>query len=74
MDFLRDRIVFPAGFVKAAEDQWVPLDPELREALEGLPRHGRKVFRFVEARSGKPVGDIAVSHRVTEIAPPPASS
>jgi len=68
VDFLRDRIVFPAGFVKAAEDQWVPLDPELREALEALPRTGRKVFRFVEARSGKPVGDIAVSHRVTEVA------
>jgi integrase len=44
------------------------LDPELREALEALPRRGKKVFRFVEARNGKPVGDIAVSHRVVEIA------
>jgi integrase len=68
VDLDRDRIVFPAGFVKAAEDQWVPLDPELREALEALPRRGKKVFRFVEARNGKPIGDIAVSHRVVEVA------
>jgi integrase len=68
LDLARDRIVFPAGVVKAAEDQWVPLDPELREALLALPRHGRKVFCFVEARSGKPVKDIAVSHRVVEVA------
>jgi integrase len=68
VDLCRDRIVFLAGFVKAAEDQWVPLDRELREALEALPRHGNKVFRFVEGRSGKPIGDIAVGHRVTELA------
>src|SRR5262249_28465267 len=34
LDPANDRIVLPAGFVKAAEDQWVPLDPVLREALE----------------------------------------
>jgi integrase len=68
VDFARDRIGFPAGFVKAAEDQWVPLDPELREALEALPRRGKKVFRFVEARSGKPITDIAISARVRELA------
>lgn len=49
LDLARDRIVFPAGFVKAAEDQWVPLDGELREALLTLPRVDRKVFRFVDA-------------------------
>jgi integrase len=68
LDLARDRICFPAGFVKAGEDQWVPLDRELREALEALPRDGAKVFRFVEGRSGKPVKDIAVSHRVVEMA------
>jgi integrase len=68
LDLDRDRIVFPAGFVKGGEDQWVPLDTELREAILSLPRHGRKVFRFVEARNGKPVKDIAVSHRVVEVA------
>jgi integrase len=60
--------ISPAGFVKAGEDQWVPLDPELRKALEEMPRHGPKVFRFIEARNGKPVKDIAVSHRVVEVA------
>jgi hypothetical protein len=61
-------IVFPAGFVKAEEDQWVPLDPDLAEVLDSLPRHGRKVFRLQEDRSGKLVGDVAVSNRVTELA------
>ncbi len=46
LDLAGDRIVFPAGFVKAREDQWVPLDPELREGLLRLPRHGRKVFQY----------------------------
>jgi integrase len=68
LDLTRDRIWLPAGFVKAVEDQWVPLDAELREALLSLPRRGRKVFRFVEGRSGKPVSDIAVSNRVSGLA------
>lgn len=65
VNFARDRITLPAEFVKAVEDQWVPLDPELRAALEALPRHGRKVFRFVD-KSGEPVTDIAVCRRVRE--------
>jgi integrase len=68
LDLDRERIWLPAGFVKAVEDQWVPLDAALREALLALPRQGRKVFRFVEARSGKPVGDRAVGNRVSELA------
>jgi integrase len=68
LDLARGRIWLPAGFVKAVEDQWVPLDLDLREALESLPRHGRKVFHFVEERSGKPVGLKAVGNRITELA------
>jgi integrase len=34
LDLERDRIILPAGFVKAVEDQWVPLDPDLRAALD----------------------------------------
>src|SRR5262249_33784610 len=37
LDFGRDRIIFPAAFVKAVEDQWIPLDPALREAILALP-------------------------------------
>lgn len=45
------RIVFPASFVKADEDQWVPLDPVLRAALEALPRHeSGRVFHFTDQR------------------------
>lgn len=69
VDFGRNRIWLPAGGVKGDEDQWVPLDPQLRKALELLPRHGRKVFRFV-AKDGHEVGDVAVSHRVVALAKP----
>jgi integrase len=68
LDPARGRIWLPAGFVKAVEDQWVPMEPELYEAIAMLPRLGPKVFRFVEARSGKPVGDKAVSRRVSDLA------
>src|SRR5262249_21958929 len=40
VDLARDRIWLPADFAKAGADQWVPLDPQLREALEALPRQG----------------------------------
>jgi integrase len=64
------RIVFPAEVVKADEDQWVPLDPELWEALDALPRAGRKVFRFdaVDGRGNREVCDITVSARVRDLA------
>jgi integrase len=67
LDLDRDRIVFPAEFAKACEDQWVPLDPGLRAALEALPRRGRKVFRFV-ATDGHPVGLNAIGERVIRLA------
>jgi integrase len=63
----RPRIVLPAGFVKAVEDQWVPCDPELRQALERLPRTGRKVFHFTDSR-GRPVTVAAVGRRVIRLA------
>jgi len=66
LDLDRERIVFPAGFVKAVEDQWVPLDRQLREALLALPRHGQRVFRFVDA-NGKLVKAKAVGNRVAAL-------
>jgi integrase len=68
VDLGRERIVLPAEFVKADEDQWVPLDPVLREALDALPRHGRKVFRFTHLQTGRPVGKHAVASRVIRLA------
>jgi integrase len=67
LDLRGDKIIFPAAFVKADEDQWVPLDPALRQALEALPRQGRKVFRFV-TRRGRPVGLDAIGERVIRLA------
>jgi integrase len=67
INFNRARIVFPAEFVKAAEDQWVPLDPVLKAALEALPRHGRRVFRF-EARDGHLITLPSISQRVIVLA------
>ena len=40
VDFDRDRLVLPAELVKGDEDQSVPLDAQLRAALEQLPREG----------------------------------
>jgi integrase len=68
LDPARGRIWLPAGFVKAVEDQWVPLESELYEAIAMLPRTGPKVFRFVGVRSGKPVTDKAMSHRISRLA------
>jgi integrase len=67
LDLPRNRIVLPAKFVKAVKPQWLPLDATLRDALLTLPRHGKKVFRFV-SRSGRPVAELAVSHRVIDLA------
>jgi integrase len=67
IDLARNRIIFPAAFVKGKRDQWVPLDPELRAALEALPRHGSRVFRMVSP-SGTPLTLCAYSHRIRGIA------
>jgi integrase len=67
LDLARDRIVLPAAFAKSDEDQWVPLDPELREILEALPRRGRRVFRFL-AKDGHEVTPGALSDRVRTLA------
>jgi integrase len=67
LDLERNRIWLPAGFVKATEDQWVPLDPVLRTALEQLPRQGRKVFRFT-AQDGHPIALVTLSSRVCSLA------
>jgi integrase len=67
LDFARQRIVLPAELVKADEDQWVPLDPTLRAALEALPRQGPKVFRFLNYL-GQPLTPSGVSLMLTKLA------
>jgi integrase len=67
LDLAADRIRLPAEFVKAKKDQWVPLDPALRDALLALPRHGAKVFRFVNYL-GQPLTPSGVSLMVTKLA------
>jgi len=72
VDFDRNRLWLPADFVKAAEDQWLPLDPTLREALLALLGHGRKVFHFTDTRGAKVAGrrirPTGVSHRIVRLA------
>ncbi len=67
LDLARNRIILPAAFAKADEDQWVPIDPALRTMLESLPRHGKKVFRF-EAKDGHAISFSAISDRVSDLA------
>jgi integrase len=73
LDLGRDRIVFPAEIVKADEDQWIPLAPELREAVEGLQpdQLGRAgpVFRFRHPKQPDVlVGPHSVSTRIAALA------
>jgi integrase len=68
LDFVRRRVILPGEFVKAVEDQWVPLDPLLAEVLKGLPRHGRKVFRFISRETKGPFSPTALSCRITDLA------
>jgi integrase len=67
LDLPRGRIVLPAEFAKADEDQWVPLDPLLQKALEALPPHGKKVFHFT-TRGGRPITANGVSQRIIALA------
>jgi integrase len=72
LDLERNRIILPAGMVKAVEDQWVPLDPVLRQVLEALPRQEKQVFTFTDGRGGKmsgqPVTVDAISFRIVKLA------
>src|SRR5262249_4619210 len=67
LDLPHNRIVLPAQVVKADGDQWVPLDPGLREALAALPRQGVKVFRFRD-RHGRPLTDVGTCYRIRALA------
>jgi integrase len=68
VDFPNNRIVLPAVFAKSAQDQWVPLHPVLRDALERLPRTGRRVFPFRSRRTGGPLTRNGVTNRVLDMA------
>lgn len=67
VNFARSRIVVPAEFSKSKKDGYVPLDPQLRQALESMPKNGRRVFRF-DDRSGRLLTVNGVSERVTYLA------
>jgi integrase len=64
VDFSNDRILLPAVFAKSDEDQWVPLHPVLKEALENLPRTGPGVFPFRSRRGGGPLSRNGITNRV----------
>jgi integrase len=68
VDFARKRIWLPAGFVKGVEDQWVPLDPELQEVLQALPRRGRRVFHFESKATGEPLTLSGISLMINKLA------
>lgn len=68
VDFARDRVIFPAEFAKSVEDQWVPLDPVLRAALEALPCQGRKFFHFPSKRGNGKLTLTGIGHTVTRLA------
>jgi integrase len=68
LDFANNRVVLPAEFAKSVEDQAVPLHPVLREALEGLPDTGDRVFPFRSHRTGLPLTRHGVTSLVRKLA------
>jgi integrase len=68
VDLARDHIVLPARFAKGDQDQWVPLHPDLRQALLALPGREGRVFRLVSHRTGRPLGQNGISDRITRLA------
>src|SRR5262249_47437443 len=68
IDFDNNRIVLPAVFAKSAEDQWAPLHPVLREALESLPRTHALVFPFYSRYTGRPLSRNGVTSRIRKMA------
>jgi integrase len=67
LDLHHHRIVLPPGSAKAGEDQWVPLDPVLRDALLALPDQGPKLFYF-RARDGHELSSTTISERIVQLA------
>jgi integrase len=67
VDWSRNRIVIPAEFGKSKKDDWVPLDPVLRQVLEALPDQGKKLFCF-RTRNGQPINPATLSSRVSRLA------
>lgn len=68
LDLDNNRIVLPAVFAKSDEDQWVPLHPVLRKALEDLPKVADEVFPFRSARGGGPLTRNGITNRVIDMA------
>jgi integrase len=68
LDLAHDRIVLPAQFVKGAEDEWVPLDPVLRNALLALPERGKRFFRFTSRRDGHQLKPNTIGQKVADLA------
>src|SRR5262249_44026646 len=66
LDLVRKRIVLPAEFVKAVEDQEVALNPDLEAVLCALPRSAPTVFDFHGQRG--PLSPSGVSRRITDLA------
>jgi integrase len=67
LDLPHQRIVLPASFAKADEDQWVPLDPVLHEALSALPGNGKRFFHFI-AKDGHALEACTIGQRVSVLA------
>lgn len=63
IDWEGNRIVLPSVFVKAGEDQWVPLHPTLRQTLAALPRTSDRVF-LLRGRGGRVLNRNNITQRV----------
>jgi integrase len=68
LDLEADAIRFPAEFVKSDEDQWIPIHPELRKAIEALPRERPDVFWWRSKTTGERLTRNGVTSKVISLA------
>lgn len=67
VDFDNCRIRLPAEACKGDKDDWVPLHPDLAEALKAVPTTGPRVFRFTYA-NGRPLTPNGLTERIRTLA------
>jgi integrase len=68
LDGERGRIVLPAAFAKSGQDQWVPLNDLLHQALTALPRTDPLVFPLTSRRGGDRLSRNGITNRVLDMA------
>jgi integrase len=55
VDMAEDKIRFPKGFSKSRRDDWVPLDPILKQAVQAHPHNQKRILTLRNLRNNEPL-------------------